>query len=170
MNVAPSTGINACGVSQQTGVASAKPDTTKQENSMTCRFIQVFVSSKMNTEARNDPEIIRALEIMRNVIDKLITRFVHWERAGALNVEIGAEELSSLPIRTEHSWPQGGVVRISITGRCDTPEGYYVTIAESNNEKRATLKMHASDVINIIDKGRVATYSCPAPAIDDIPF
>jgi len=38
------TGINACGVSHQTGVASAKPGTIKQENSMTCRFLQVFVS------------------------------------------------------------------------------------------------------------------------------
>ena len=38
------TGIYACGVSHQTAVASAKPDTKKQENSMTCRFIQVFVS------------------------------------------------------------------------------------------------------------------------------
>jgi len=30
------TGIYACGVSHQTGVASAKPDTVKQENSMAC--------------------------------------------------------------------------------------------------------------------------------------
>ena len=38
------TGINACGVLQQTAVASAKPDTMKQEHSLTCRFIQAFVS------------------------------------------------------------------------------------------------------------------------------
>ncbi len=33
------TGIYACGVSYQTGVALAKPGTTKQENSMTYKFI-----------------------------------------------------------------------------------------------------------------------------------
>lgn len=67
------TGIYACGVSQKTEVASAKPDTVKQEISKACRFIQVFVSSSMDIKLANqDKNIVAMIWLLEIVLRSIV--------------------------------------------------------------------------------------------------
>ncbi len=66
------TGIYACGVSQQTAVASAKPDTAKQEKSMTCRFIQVIVSSSLGKTGHSETGKLKACRFIQVFVSRLM--------------------------------------------------------------------------------------------------